>query len=68
MRKELSGLEGLEVKGPIDLRSVEEGYVQILVSKSAGLTLAKLKAAIKNTTFELEDVLWPVQLPEKDSK
>jgi len=61
LRDELSGLEGVELKGSIDLRSVEEGYAQIVVAQPPGLTLAKLKAAIKNTPFELEDVHWPVR-------
>lgn len=58
----------MEVKGPIDLRSVEEGYAQISVAESARLTLTKLKAAIKNTPFELQDVQWPVQAANPEDK
>ncbi len=68
LRKELGGMDGVEVKGPIDLRNVEEGYAQVFVAESAGLTLAKLKAAIKNTPFELEDVQWPVRPPDGEAK
>lgn len=35
------------------------------VAQSSGLTLAKLKEAIKNTTFELEDVQWPIRSPDE---
>lgn len=58
LREELSGLDGVEVKG-VDLRSVEEGYAYVSVAEGKPLSLAKLKQAIKRTPFELDDVEWP---------
>ncbi|MCH7725728.1 MAG: hypothetical protein IH991_04500 [Planctomycetes bacterium] len=57
-------MEGVEIKGEIDFRSVEEGYVQLMVDKSSALSLAKLRGALQSTTFELKDVRWPVRTAE----
>ena len=67
MKEELSGLEGVEVKG-IDLRSKKEGYAYLSVGDESSLTLAKLKQAVKNTPFEFVDVQWVVSKPRAAAK